>query len=159
MERLGALFHSGGMAEQHPPCPESVPDYLTRFVTATPSVDHLLLFHTDSVAYAYSASLGMEEAEQRSALVGCLHSMANSWGLHHRLGECDSIVCRYSRGPVVLLQATPALGLGVWVAEGSTITAASSAAQELLAALDPHLPQHAPDRVGQLQHLRGALAA
>ncbi|MBB5491485.1 roadblock/LC7 domain-containing protein [Nocardiopsis metallicus] len=147
------------MAEHTPSPPRTVPDLLSDFVHTTPGADHVVVFTHDSLVHAYSSGLSMQHAEQWSALLGGLWSMADRWARVVDRGACDHILHKDQAGRVLILPATPGCGIGLLLSADADIKKVAFAAQTFVDSLGSRLPQEVPTTVGAALHLRGERAA
>jgi predicted regulator of Ras-like GTPase activity (Roadblock/LC7/MglB family) len=136
-----------------------IPVLLSDFVAGTPSVEHVVAFTRDNLVHAYSSGLSRQTAEQWSAILGSLLSMAHRWAQASKRGACEHILHRDRTGHVLTMSATPGCGMGLLLAPGANVKDAASATGGLLRVLGPLLPQEVPTKVGAARHLRGVNSA
>ncbi|MEV6818489.1 roadblock/LC7 domain-containing protein [Nocardiopsis dassonvillei] len=126
----------------------AVPDLLTQFVAVTPGIDNALVFTRDSLVYAYSADMAQVEAEQWASVTGAMFIMTTSWAKTNKRGTCEHIVHRDATSTILIMRATPATGLTLFLAPGAGLKECALAGELFLLDLVPHLPQVLSEQVG-----------
>ncbi|GAA1748831.1 roadblock/LC7 domain-containing protein [Streptomonospora arabica] len=94
---------------------------LRRFTEDTPGIEHVVLVSSDGVCLAASTELDRERADQLSAIVSGLQSLAEGVGRHFDRGTIEQLLLRMARGHLVVMA----------VGDGSRIAALTAAETDL----------------------------